>query len=326
MDVVDKSALTVDLKTVQEAEKRIRPYVRKTPVTQINLPGGEPVVLKLENMQNTNAFKIRGASNFLLQMTDEQKKNGVTTGSSGNHAQGVALAAQLLGIKCIVCMPEHAPKAKVEASRARGAEVELVPGFYTEACDAAHEHERKEGMVYVPAFADERIIAGQGTIALEILEQVPECGRIITAIGGGGMISGIAAAAKGIRPDIKIIGVEAENAACMYASWKAKKLQTIEPSESIADGTISKEVSQLTLDYCEAFVEDIVTVNEEEIKKAVVYNLEHGRIVSEGAGALPLAALLSGKIPASVKGDTVCVVSGGNIDLKMLAQIIEEQI
>ncbi|MEE3361927.1 MAG: threonine/serine dehydratase [Anaerovoracaceae bacterium] len=324
MDVVDKSALNVDLKTVQDAEKRIRPYVRKTPVMQIDLPGGEPVILKLENLQNTNAFKIRGASNFLLQMTDEQKKNGVTTGSSGNHAQGVALAAKLLEIKCIVCMPEIAPKAKVEATRAHGAEVELIPGLYTQACDTAHRHEREEGMIYVPAFDDEKIIAGQGTIALEILDQVPECGRIITAIGGGGMISGIAAAARGLRPDIQIIGVEAENAACMYASWKAKKLVAIDPKASVADGTVSDIVSPRTLEYCEAYVDEIVTVNEEEVKKAVLYNLEHGRIVAEGAGSLPLAALLAGKVPASVKGDTVCVVSGGNIDSKLLAQIIEE--
>lgn len=317
--------MAIQLKDIQDAANRIAPYVRKTPVQPIKLPGGQQVFLKLENLQNTAAFKIRGACNFSMQLTDEQKKHGVTTGSSGNHAQGLACAANLLGIKCTVCMPSIAPKAKVNAARSFGAEVVLVDGLYNEACEYAHKLEKEQGMVYAPAFDHEWIIEGQGTLGLEVLDQIPECGRIIVPVGGGGMISGIAIAAKSIRPDIHIIGVEPETAACLAPSMKEHHLVELGDIKTIADGIVTKIACQQTLDYCEKYVDEIVTVTEHDIKEAILYLYEKGRVVAEGAGALPIAALLAGKVSPEVKeGPTVCILSGGNIDAGLMAQVIEE--
>ena len=311
----------ITLRDVRDAHSRIASRVRHTGVAPVTLPSGEDIYLKLENLQITGAFKIRGALNCLMQLAPEQKMSEIVTASSGNHGQGVALAADMLGMRCTIVMPKGAPRTKVEATERRGARVVLYGGIYNESCEYAHRMEEEAGCIYVPAYDDERIIAGQGTIGLEILDDLSDVGQIVVPIGGGGLISGIAVAVKAIDPTIRVIGVEPEQAACMLAAVRAGRLTGIECGGTIADGVVTTTAGELTFEHCRDLVDEIVTVGERDIVRAIRFLHEQARLVAEGAGALATAALMCGKI-ASCPGRTVAVVSGGNIDAEKMANII----
>jgi threonine dehydratase len=280
------------------------------------------IYLKLENLQKTGSFKIRGAFHKIASLSDEEKKRGVIAASAGNHAQGVAFGASHAGIPCIIVMPESAPLTKVEATSGYGAQVILYGKNYDEAYAKALEIQRERGMTFVHAFNDRAVMAGQGTIALEILEQLPDCDVIVTPIGGGGLVAGVAMAAKLMKPDIMIVGVEASGAACMKESLDNKQIVTLEQAVTIADGICVRTPGDLTFQVTRDFVDHIITVEEEEIARAMLMALERNKMVVEGAGATGLAAVIYDKLP--VKGKKVCVLlSGGNVDVNFLSRIIE---
>ena len=261
--------------------------------------------LKTENLQVTGSFKVRGAYYKISQLSKEESDKGVIACSAGNHAQGVALAATRRGIKSIVCMPDGAPIMKVENTKNLGAEVCLVPGTY----DDAHDK------------ADEQVIAGQGTIGLEILDQLPDVDAVIVPVGGGGLISGVAFAIKSLKPDVKVYGVQAEGAPSMYRSLHEHKYQTLSAVSTFADGIQVKTPGELTYKLCEEYVDDIVTVTEDETAAAILSLMENQKLVAEGAGAVPVAAALFHKLPIEGK-KVVCLVSGGNIDVNILNRVI----
>ncbi|PWK15897.1 threonine ammonia-lyase [Tumebacillus permanentifrigoris] len=280
------------------------------------------IYLKLENLQKTGSFKIRGAFHKIASLSDEEKKRGVIAASAGNHAQGVAFGAAHAGIPCIIVMPESAPLTKVEATSDYGAQVILYGKNYDEAYAKALEIQRERGMTFVHAFNDRAVMAGQGTIALEILEQLPDCDVIVTPIGGGGLVAGVAMAAKLMKPDIMIVGVEASGAACMKESLDNKQIVTLEQAVTIADGICVRTPGDLTFQVTRDFVDHIITVEEEEIARAMLMALERNKMVVEGAGATGLAAVIYDKLP--VKGKKICVLlSGGNVDVNFLSRIIE---
>ena len=277
--------------------------------------------LKTENLQTTGSFKVRGAYYKISQLNDEQKKAGVIACSAGNHAQGVALSATRNGIKSVVCMPDGAPISKVEATKGYGAEVVLVPGVYDDAYNRAVELQKEFGYTFVHPFDDEDVIAGQGTIGLEILNQLEHIDAIVVPIGGGGLISGIAFAVKNLRPEIKIYGVQAQNAPSMSESVKKKEKITLESVSTFADGIAVKHPGDLTFELVNKYVDDIVTVSEDEIAMSILTLMERQKIVAEGAGATSVAAVLSDKLPIKGK-DVVCVLSGGNIDVNILSRVL----
>jgi threonine dehydratase len=280
------------------------------------------IYLKLENLQKTGSFKIRGAFHKIASLSDEEKKRGVIAASAGNHAQGVAFGAAHAGIPCIIVMPESAPLTKVEATSGYGAQVILYGKNYDEAYAKALEIQRERGMTFVHAFNDLAVMAGQGTIALEILEQLPDVDVIVTPIGGGGLVAGVAMAAKLMKPDIMIVGVEASGAACMKESMDNQQIVTLEQAVTIADGICVRTPGDLTFQVTREFVDHIITVEEEEIARAMLMALERNKMVIEGAGATGLAAVLYDKL--QVKGKKVCVLlSGGNVDVNFLSRIIE---
>lgn len=280
------------------------------------------IYLKLENLQKTGSFKIRGAFHKIASLSDEEKKRGVIAASAGNHAQGVAFGAAHAGIPCIIVMPESAPLTKVEATSDYGAQVILYGKNYDEAYAKALEIQRERGMTFVHAFNDLAVMAGQGTIALEILEQLPDVDVIVTPIGGGGLVAGVAMAAKLMKPDIMIVGVEASGAACMKESMDNQQIVTLEQAVTIADGICVRTPGELTFQVTREFVDHIITVEEEEIARAMLMALERNKMVIEGAGATGLAAVLYDKL--QVKGKKVCVLlSGGNVDVNFLSRIIE---
>ena len=281
---------------------------------------GENVFIKSENLQLTGSFKLRGAFNKISSLTDEEKSRGVIACSAGNHAQGVALAATKNGIKSVICMPAGAPLAKVEATKGFGAEVVLVDGVYDDAAREAERLTKEKGYTFAHPFNDEYVIAGQGTIALEILEQLPDVEQVVVPIGGGGLISGVAYTIKQLKPDCKVIGVQAATVPSMYESWKAGKIVTVPDGNTIADGIHVLTPGSLTFELVEKYVDEIVTVSEDEICAAILTLLEKSKTVAEGAGATPVAACLYNKVDMSKK--TVCVVSGGNVDVTTLNRII----
>ena len=280
---------------------------------------GNQIYIKPENLQKTGAFKIRGAYNKINKLTEEEKKRGVIASSAGNHAQGVAYAAQELGIKAVIVMPKTTPLIKVQSTKKYGAEVVLYGDVYDDAYQKAKELEAQEGYVFVHPFDDIDVLEGQGTIALEILEEMPDAEVIVVPIGGGGLISGIAAAAKMIKPDIKIIGVEPSGAASATEALKKNKVVTLPEANTIADGTAVKRIGDLTFNCIKQYVDEVVTVDDYELTEAFLLLAEKHKLIAENSGILPLAALKK----LSERGKKVVpVVSGGNIDVLMISSMI----
>ena len=280
---------------------------------------GNNIYIKPENLQKTGAFKIRGAYNKMLKLTEAEKQRGVIASSAGNHAQGVAYAARELGIKAVIVMPKTTPLIKVQSTKKYGAEVVLYGDVYDDAYQKAKELEAQEGYVFVHPFDDIDVLEGQGTIALEILEEMPDTEVIVVPIGGGGLISGIAAAAKMIKPDIKIIGVEPSGAASATEALKKNKVITLPEANTIADGTAVKRIGDLTFNCIKQYVDEVVTVDDYELTEAFLLLAEKHKIIAENSGILPLAALK--KLTERGK-KVVPVVSGGNIDVLMISSMI----
>ena len=279
------------------------------------------IYLKPENLQTTGSFKLRGACYKISQLSDEEKMRGVIACSAGNHAQGVALGASAHGIKSLICLPEGAPMSKVEATRHYGAEIRLVPGVYDDAFQEAIRLRDEHGYTFIHPFDDEHVIAGQGTIGLELLDQLPDLDAVIVPIGGGGLISGIAFAIKSLNPRIKVYGVQAQGAPSMLHSLEQQCRTTLSAVSTIADGIAVKEPGHITYDTCCKYVDEIVTVTEDEICAAILALLEQQKLIAEGAGSVSVAAAMFNKVP--IKGKkTVCIVSGGNIDVTILSRVI----
>ena len=280
------------------------------------------VFLKTENLQVTGSFKVRGAGYMISQLTDEEKQRGVIACSAGNHAQGVALAAAKYGIKSVICLPDGAPISKVEATKSYGAEVVMVKGVYDDAYKHALELRDQMGYTFVHPFDDDNVIAGQGTIGLEILNEMKDIDAIVVPIGGGGLISGIAYVVKHLAPHVKVYGVQAAGAPSMFNSVKDGKIGRLSSVSTIADGIAVKEPGANTFKLCSEYVDDIVTVTEGEISSAILALIEQHKMIAEGAGAVSVAAVMFDKLPIKDK-NVVCVVSGGNIDVTILSRVIE---
>lgn len=312
--------LTLD--KIYHASFMLKDVARRTDlIAAPRLNCGCDVYLKTENLQVTGSFKLRGAYYKISQLSAAEREKGVIACSAGNHAQGVALAATRMGIKSIVCMPDGAPIMKVESTKNLGAEVCLVPGTYDDAHDKAVELQAETGMTFIHPYDDELVIAGQGTIGLEILDQLPDVDAVIVPVGGGGLISGVAFAIKSLRPEVKIYGVQAAGAPSMYLSKRDHKYQTLDTASTFADGIQVKTPGELTFELCEKYVDEIVTVSEDEIAAAILSLMENQKLVAEGAGAVPVAAALFHKLPIEGK-KVVCLVSGGNIDVNILSRVI----
>lgn len=312
--------LTLD--KIYNASFTLKNVARKTDlIAAPNLSLGKQLYLKTENLQVTGSFKLRGAYYKISQLTEDERSKGVIACSAGNHAQGVALAATSMGIKSIICMPDGAPIMKVENTKRLGAQVELVPGAYDEAHDRAVELQKETGMTFIHPYDDELVMAGQGSIGLEILEQLPDVEAVIVPIGGGGLISGVAFAIKALRPEVKVYGVQAAGAASMYKAYHEKHYCTLDYVKTLADGIAVKTPGENTYEIISKYVDDIVTVSEDEISAAILTLMEKQKLVAEGAGATPVAAALFNKLPIEGK-KTVCLVSGGNIDVNILSRVI----
>ncbi|HKJ04032.1 MAG TPA: threonine ammonia-lyase [Geopsychrobacteraceae bacterium] len=281
-----------------------------------------PLYFKCENLQETGSFKIRGAYNFLANQPAELLKRGVITASAGNHAQGVALSAALLGCTCTVVMPEETPLAKELATVGYGAKVIVHGSSFDDAARLALDQAQKRGLLYVPAFDDPLIMAGQGTVGLEIVHALPELETIIVPIGGGGLIAGIATVVKELCPSARVVGVEAQSAACAKEARRKGSPVDLSSARSLADGIAMKRIGEQTFPIIEALVDEIVTVQEEDIAMAIVSLMEKGKMVVEGAGAVGLAAMLYGG-KSIHDGLTVCVLSGGNLDVQTMSRVVE---
>ncbi|MGM0604078.1 MAG: threonine ammonia-lyase [Halobacteriota archaeon] len=315
----------LSLSDVEAARERIGDVARRTPMTYsytFSEQTGADVHLKLENFQRTGAFKIRGAMNRITTLSDEEKAAGVVTASAGNHAQGVALAATRSGVDSTIVMPQHAPISKVKATKRYGATVVLHGADYNDAQAKAHEIEREEDRTYVHAFDDEYVMAGQGTIGLEILEQCPDVETVIVPIGGGGLISGIATAIKARSPDTRVIGVQAAGASSVATSLQKGSIHELEEVDTIADGIATRSIGQLPFEVIRERVDEVVTVSDEEIALALTLLLEREKALVEGAGAVALAALLSGRVDYAEGETIVPALCGGNIDMNVLTTII----
>ena len=312
--------LTLD--NVYRASNALRDVVRKTDVVYApKLKPGAELYLKTENLQITGSFKVRGAYYKMSRLSAEEKKKGVVACSAGNHAQGVALAAQKNGIKSVICLPDGAPISKIEATRSYGAEVCLVEGVYDDAYNKALSLRDEIGMTFIHPFDDEDVIAGQGTIALEIEDQLPDLDAVIVPIGGGGLISGIAYTIKAINPNVKVYGVQAVGAPSMLNSVRDHEIEELSAVYTIADGIAVKKPGALTYEICSKYVDDIVTVNDDEISAAILALMEQHKLVTEGAGAVAVAAAMFDKIDLQGK-KAVCILSGGNIDVTILSRVI----
>lgn len=311
----------VTLEMIKDAKEVLKKVARSTPV--ISAPKiGENVSIKAENLQLTGSFKLRGAYYKISSLTPEEKAKGVIACSAGNHAQGVALSATKNGIKSTICIPAGAPLSKVEATRGYGGDVVLVPGVYDDAYAKAVELTEKNGYTFVHPFNDEKVIAGQGTIGLEILEQEPDVEAVFVPIGGGGLISGVACAIKSVKPECKVYGVQAAGAPSMFDSINKGEIIELANVSTIADGIAVKKPGNLTFKMCQQYVDGIVTVTEDEIATAILTLIQTQKTVAEGAGATSVAAVMFDKVP-EVKGkNIVCIVSGGNIDVSILSRVI----
>ena len=307
-----------------KAKEKLSKVLLKTSLIQspiFSKEAGNEVYIKPENLQKTGSFKIRGAYNKITNLSDEEKKKGVIASSAGNHAQGVAYGAKESGIKAVIVMPKSTPLIKVESTKQYGAEVILHGDVYDDAYKKAKELEEKEGYIFVHPFDDEDVIHGQGTIALEILEELPETDIILVPIGGGGLISGIACAAKILKPEIKIIGVEPDGAASAYEAIKEDKVVELKEANTIADGTAVKKIGNITFEYIKKYVDEIITVSDYELMEAFLLLVEKHKIIAENSGILSLAALK--KLKEKNK-KVVSVVSGGNIDVLMISSMINK--
>lgn len=315
-----ENMLTLD--RIYKASLELKDVARKTDLLlSAGLSSDFELYLKAENLQRTGSFKIRGAYFKISQLSREEKERGVIACSAGNHAQGVALAAQKNNIKSTIFLPASAPISKVEATRRYGAHIRLVDGVFDDAYDAAVKYQTQTGSVFIHPFDDENIIAGQGTIGLEILEQMPEIDAIIVPIGGGGLIAGIAYAVKNLKPNCKIYGVQATGAASMLKSIDYHKRSPLQSVSTIADGIAIKYPGEMTYELCSKYVDQFAAVSEDEIAMAMLSLMEKQKLVSEGAGAVSVAAAMFNKFP--LKGKKVCaVISGGNIDVNILSRVI----
>ncbi|MBQ7505122.1 MAG: threonine ammonia-lyase [Ruminococcus sp.] len=313
--------LTLD--KIYHASKVLKDVIHPTTIVRASaIDAGCELYLKPECLQLTGSFKLRGSGYKISQLSDEEKKRGVIACSAGNHAQGVALAATKYGIKSLICLPDGAPISKVEATKGFGAEVCMVPGVYDDAYNEACRLRDEHNYTFIHPFDDENVIAGQGTIGLEIMNEMNDVDAVICSIGGGGLISGVACAIKHLNPNVKVYGVQAEGAASMYNSLKEDKIITLDKAGTIADGIQVKEPGKLTFEYVKKYVDDVVTVSDDEISTAILTLIEKQKMVAEGAGAAPLAAVMFNKLP--VKGKkVVCIVSGGNIDVTILNRVIK---
>ena len=313
----------IRIDSVYKANRLLKEVARKTDVIYApKLCKGVDLYLKTENLQITGSFKVRGAYYKMACLSAEEKAKGVVACSAGNHAQGVALAAQKNGIKAVICLPDGAPISKVEATKSYGAEVCLVEGVYDDAYQKALQLRDEKGYTFIHPFDDEDVIAGQGTIALELLEQIPDLDAIIVPIGGGGLIAGIAYTAKTLNPRIKVYGVEAKGAPSMKNSMARGQIEELSTISTIADGIAVKKPGDLTYELCNKYVDEIVTVSDDEISAAILALMEQHKLVTEGAGAVGVAAAMFGKI--DLQGQkTVCVLSGGNIDVTILSRVIK---
>lgn len=312
--------LTLD--KIYRAAFVLKDVARKTSLLHTErLSSKANIYLKTENLQVTGSFKVRGAYYKISQLTEEQRNAGIVACSAGNHAQGVALAATKMGIRSTVCMPDGAPISKVEATKRLGAQVCLVKGAYDDASRYAHELVEQTGATLIHPFDDEEVIAGQGTIGLEILDQLPEVDAVIVPVGGGGLISGVAFAIKSLRPDVKVYGVQAENAPSMRNSLEHDQPQTLDTVATFADGIAVKRPGDLTWQLVREYVDQVVTVSEDEIAAAILAMMERQKLVAEGAGAVSVAAAMFDKLPIEGK-NVVCLVSGGNIDVNILSRVI----
>ena len=313
--------LTLD--KIYHARYILKQVVRKTDL--ISAPKINPdsnIYLKTENLQITGSFKVRGAYYRMSQLSDEEKAHGVIACSAGNHAQGVALAAQKSGIKAVICLPDSAPISKVEATKSYGAEICLVDGVYDDAYAEALRLKDEKGYTFIHPFDDEDVIAGQGTIGLELIEQLDNMDAVIVPIGGGGLISGVAFAVKALNPKIKVYGVQAAGAPSMLNSVHNNEILRLDSVSTIADGIAVKEPGQNTFRYCSEYVDDIVSVTDDEISAAILALIEQHKLIAEGAGAAAVAAAMFNKLPIKGK-NTVCLVSGGNIDVTILSRVIK---
>ncbi|MBQ8882614.1 MAG: threonine ammonia-lyase [Clostridia bacterium] len=313
--------LTID--NVYRASNALKGVIRKTDVIyETKLNPGCDLYLKTENLQVTGSFKVRGAYYKMTTLTDEEKARGVIACSAGNHAQGVALAAKRSGLKAVICLPDGAPISKVEATKSYGAEVCLVEGVYDDAYNKALSLRDEKGYTFIHPFNDENVIAGQGTIALELIDQIPDMDAVIVPIGGGGLISGIAYTLKTINPKVKVYGVQASGAPSMAKSVQDGKIEELSSVSTIADGIAVKKPGDLTYEICSKYVDEIVTVTDDEISAAILALMEQHKLVTEGAGAVAVAAAMFNKLPIKDK-KTVCLLSGGNIDVTILSRVIK---
>ena len=313
--------LTLD--NVYRASYALKSVIRKTDVIHApKLNKDANIYLKTENLQITGSFKVRGSYYKMSCLSNEEKERGVIACSAGNHAQGVALSAQKNGIKAVICLPDGAPISKIEATKSYGADVCLVEGVYDDAYKKALQLRDEKGYTFIHPFDDEDVIAGQGTIALEIADQIPDLDAVIVPIGGGGLISGIAYTIKMINPKVKVYGVQASGAPSMYNSIKDGEIEELSSVSTIADGIAVKKPGTLTYEICQKYVDEIVTVTDDEISAAILALMEQHKLVTEGAGAIAAAAAMFNKF--DIKGKkVVCVLSGGNIDVTILSRVIK---
>lgn len=317
---MEKDSLTLD--NVYKARYALKDVAIQTDLFHApKLRPGADLYLKTENLQVTGSFKVRGAYYKMSQLTAEEKSRGVVACSAGNHAQGVALAAQKNGIRSVICLPDSAPISKIEATKSYGAEICLVEGVYDDAYQKAIQLRDEEGFTFIHPFDDPDVIAGQGTIALELADQIPDLDAVIVPVGGGGLISGVAYTIKNLNPKVKVYGVQASGAPSMANSIHDAHIEKLDSVFTIADGIAVKEPGKMTYDLCSHYVDDIVTVTDDEIAAAILALMERHKLVTEGAGAVSVAAAMFDKVDLAGK-KTVCLLSGGNIDVTILSRVI----
>ena len=316
--------MSVTLGMILEARERLKGVAQRTGLVQFKALSDEQsqVFLKTEDLQNTGSFKVRGAYIKIASLSEEERACGVIASSAGNHAQGVALAAKAFGVPATIVMPAGAPLSKVKATRELGANVVLHGTVYDDAYAEACRIQQETGATFIHPFDDPMVIAGQGTIGLEIMDDLTDVRTIVVPIGGGGLASGVAAAVKMLHPNVRVIGVQASGAAGMKASMDAGRVVELPSAKTIADGIAVKKPGELTFALCSRYLDEIVTVDDDEIAQAILFLMERGKMVAEGAGAAPVAAIMNRKF--DVSGKVAAVISGGNIDVTMLSRIIEK--
>lgn len=316
--------MSVTLGMILEARERLKGVAQRTGLVQFKALSDEQsqIYLKTEDLQNTGSFKVRGAYIKIASLSEEERACGVIASSAGNHAQGVALAAKAFGVPATIVMPAGAPLSKVKATRELGANVVLHGTVYDDAYAEACRIQQETGATFIHPFDDPMVIAGQGTIGLEIMDDLPDVRTIVVPIGGGGLASGVAAAVKMLHPNVRVIGVQASGAAGMKASLDAGHVIALPSAKTIADGIAVKKPGELTFAMCSRYLDEIVTVDDDEIAQAILFLMERGKMVAEGAGAAPVAAIMNHKL--DVSGKVAAVISGGNIDVTMLSRIIEK--